>query len=80
MLSSGGHRLECRTGSPMQPVEAGRPAMKRAIFVVLAAALPGLIAGMTANLCIESTGRHAMEKGYDVTFLSNPIGADSHPS
>jgi nicotinamidase-related amidase len=38
------------------------------------------IAGMTANLCIESTGRHAMEKGYDVTFVSNAIGADSHPS
>ena len=27
-----------------------------------------VIAGMTANLCIESTGRHAMEKGYDVTY------------
>lgn len=39
-----------------------------------------VIAGMTANLCIESTGRHAMEKGYDVTYLANAIGADSHPS
>ncbi len=39
-----------------------------------------VIAGMTANLCVESTGRHGMEKGYDVTFLSNAIGADSHPS
>ena len=39
-----------------------------------------VIAGMTANLCIESTGRHGMEKGYDVTFVSNAIGADSHPS
>jgi len=38
------------------------------------------IAGMTANLCVESTGRHAMEKGYDVTFLFDAIGADSHPS
>jgi ureidoacrylate peracid hydrolase len=36
-----------------------------------------VIAGMTANLCCESTGRHAMEKGYDVTFLSDAIGADS---
>ncbi len=39
-----------------------------------------VIAGMTANLCVESTGRHAMEAGYDVTFISNAIGADSHPS
>jgi hypothetical protein len=36
-----------------------------------------VIAGMTANLCCESTGRHAMEKGFDVTFLSDAIGADS---
>jgi nicotinamidase-related amidase len=36
-----------------------------------------VIAGMTANLCCESTGRHAMEKGYDVTFLSDAIGADT---
>jgi ureidoacrylate peracid hydrolase len=28
-----------------------------------------VIAGMTASLCCESTGRHAMEHGYDVTFL-----------
>lgn len=34
-----------------------------------------VIAGMTANLCCESTGRHAMESGYDVTFISNAIGA-----
>jgi ureidoacrylate peracid hydrolase len=34
-----------------------------------------VIAGMTANLCCESTGRHAMEAGYDVTFISNAIGA-----
>ncbi len=38
-----------------------------------------VIAGMTANLCCESTGRHAMEAGYDVTFLSNAIGASSLP-
>ncbi len=38
-----------------------------------------VIAGMTANLCCESTGRHAMEAGYDVTFLSDAIGASSLP-
>ncbi len=32
---------------------------------------------MTASLCCESTGRRAMERGYDVTFLSNAIGADN---
>ena len=36
-----------------------------------------VIAGMTASLCCESTGRHAMEEGYDVTFLSDAIGADN---
>ena len=36
-----------------------------------------VISGMTANLCCESTGRHAMEHGYDVTFLLDAIGADS---
>ncbi len=35
------------------------------------------IAGMTASLCCESTGRHAMEHGYEVTFLSDAIGADN---
>lgn len=39
-----------------------------------------VIAGMAANLCCESTGRHAMEKGYDVTFLSDAIGATDVPS
>jgi len=38
------------------------------------------IAGMTASLCVESTGRHAMENGYDVSFLYNAIGSDSHPT
>ncbi len=38
-----------------------------------------VIAGMTANLCCESTGRHAMEAGLDVTFLSDAIGAASIP-
>ncbi|HBG06606.1 MAG: hypothetical protein A2075_10790 [Geobacteraceae bacterium GWC2_58_44] len=36
-----------------------------------------IIAGMTANMCCESTGRHAMEAGFDVTFLSDAIGAAS---
>jgi len=39
-----------------------------------------VIAGMTANLCCESTGRHAMEHGYDVTFLADAIGAESLPA
>jgi ureidoacrylate peracid hydrolase len=39
-----------------------------------------VIAGMTANLCCEGTGRHATEEGYDVTFLSNAIGSESIPS
>ena len=34
-----------------------------------------VIAGMAANLCSESTGRHATEEGYDVTFISDAIGA-----
>jgi ureidoacrylate peracid hydrolase len=39
-----------------------------------------VISGMTANLCCESTGRHAMEKGFDVTFLSDAIGASAVPA
>jgi len=39
-----------------------------------------VIAGMTANLCCESTGRHAMEHGYDVTFISDAIGAAGLPA
>ncbi len=39
-----------------------------------------VISGMTANLCCESTGRHAMEHGYDVTFLRDAIGADTLPA
>ncbi len=38
-----------------------------------------VIAGMAANLCCESTGRHAMEAGFDVTFLSDAMGAASLP-
>lgn len=36
-----------------------------------------VIAGMAANLCCESTGRHATELGYLVTYLSDAIGAES---
>lgn len=36
-----------------------------------------VIAGMTANLCCEATGRHAAEHGYDVTFLRDAIGAEN---
>lgn len=39
-----------------------------------------VIAGMTANLCCESTGRRAMEEGYDVTYLSDAIGAENVPA
>ncbi|HEV2149695.1 MAG TPA: isochorismatase family cysteine hydrolase [Longimicrobiaceae bacterium] len=39
-----------------------------------------VIGGMTANLCCESTGRHATEAGYDVTFLSDAVGSESIPS
>jgi nicotinamidase-related amidase len=28
-----------------------------------------------ANFCCESTGRHTTEEGYDVTFISDAIGA-----
>jgi len=39
-----------------------------------------VIAGMAANLCCESTGRHAVERGFDVTYLSDAIGSESLPS
>jgi glutathione reductase (NADPH) len=39
-----------------------------------------VIAGMTANMCCESTGRRAVEKGYDVTYLSDAIGSENLPS
>ncbi len=39
-----------------------------------------VIAGMIANLCCESTGRQAMEKGFDVTFIADAIGAESLPA
>jgi ureidoacrylate peracid hydrolase len=39
-----------------------------------------VIAGMTANLCCEATGRHAAEHGYDVTFVRDAIGAENLPA
>jgi ureidoacrylate peracid hydrolase len=39
-----------------------------------------VICGMTANLCCEGTGRHAAEHGYDVTYLSDAIGAENLPA
>lgn len=39
-----------------------------------------VIAGMTANLCCESTGRSAAERGFDVTYISDAIGSESLPS
>ncbi len=39
-----------------------------------------VICGMAANLCCEGTGRHATEHGYDVTYLSNAIGAENLPA
>jgi nicotinamidase-related amidase len=39
-----------------------------------------VLTGMTANLCVESTGRHAAEEGYDVTFLADAIGSENVPS
>ena len=34
-----------------------------------------LVAGMVTSLCIDSTGRAAYERGYDVTILSNCTSA-----
>jgi len=39
-----------------------------------------VVAGMTANLCVESTARHAAEAGYDVTVLYDAMGSESLPS
>ena len=39
-----------------------------------------VLAGMTANLCVESTGRHAAEHGYDVTYVRDAIGAENLPA
>lgn len=34
-----------------------------------------VLAGMVANTCVESTGRHAVELGYHVTFVKDAVGA-----
>jgi ureidoacrylate peracid hydrolase len=34
----------------------------------------------TSNLCCESTGRHGTKHGYQATFLSDAIGAESLPA
>lgn len=34
-----------------------------------------VLAGMTANTCVESTGRYALELGYHVTFLKDAVAA-----
>ena len=39
-----------------------------------------VVCGMTANLCCESTGRHLAEHGFDVTYLSDAIGAENLPA
>jgi len=36
-----------------------------------------VLAGMTANSCVESTGRYANELGYHVTFLKDAVAAAS---
>lgn len=36
-----------------------------------------VLAGLTANTCIESTGRFAVELGYHVTFLKDAVAAFS---
>ncbi|MGJ6968834.1 cysteine hydrolase family protein [Streptosporangium sp. G11] len=32
-----------------------------------------VLAGLTAHTCVESTGRHALEAGYDVTYLTDAV-------
>ncbi|WP_294568906.1 cysteine hydrolase family protein [uncultured Arthrobacter sp.] len=33
-----------------------------------------IICGLTTNTCVDSTGRDAVERGYDVTFVSDAVG------
>jgi nicotinamidase-related amidase len=33
-----------------------------------------ILCGLTTNTCVDSTGRDAVEKGYDVTFVSDAVG------
>lgn len=32
-----------------------------------------VLAGLTAHTCVEGTGRHALEAGYDVTYLTDGV-------
>lgn len=32
-----------------------------------------ILAGLTSQTCVEGTGRHALEAGYHVTFLSDAV-------
>ncbi|MFE5112076.1 isochorismatase family cysteine hydrolase [Streptomyces sp. NPDC056663] len=32
-----------------------------------------ILCGLTTNTCVDSTGRDAVEKGYDVTFISDAV-------
>jgi ureidoacrylate peracid hydrolase len=38
-----------------------------------------VIAGMTANLCCESTARHGIEDGYDIIMIKDAMGAATIP-
>jgi ureidoacrylate peracid hydrolase len=38
-----------------------------------------VIAGMTANLCCESTARHGIEAGYDIIMIKDAMGAATIP-
>lgn len=36
-----------------------------------------IVCGLTTNTCVDSTGRDAVERGYDVTFVTDATGAFS---
>lgn len=33
-----------------------------------------ILCGLTTNTCVDATGRDAVERGYDVTFISDAVG------
>jgi nicotinamidase-related amidase len=37
-----------------------------------------VLAGLTAHTCVEGTGRHALEAGYDVTYLTDTVAEFTH--
>ena len=39
-----------------------------------------VLAGLTAHTCVEGTGRHALEAGYHVTYLSDAVAEFSEPA